>query len=321
MNGVLVTGASGFIGTAVCKTLLTAGRQVYGAVRGPGSRKLRISGCEPIAIGEIGPQTKWKQALSRVDTVVHLAARVHMRHDPMIAPLSAYRRVNVQGTLNLARQACAAGVRRFVFLSSIKVNGEESDPGRPFTTVDKPAPVDPYGISKMEAEQGLRRMAAAVPMEVVIIRPPLVYGPGVKANFLALMKLIDTGLPLPLASIDNRRSMIYLGNLVNAVCACMEHPNAAGKTFMVSDGEDLSVADLVRRLARAMGKPARIFPVPQAFLSRLARCPGPCSRLSKLIGSLTVDISPISSDIGWWPPYSVAHGIRETVSAFRKSDQ
>ena len=310
----MVTGANGFIGTPVCEHLLSIGRKVQGAIRSPDRSVTMAAGCKSISVGDIGPQTFWGDALAGVEAVVHLAARVHIRHDARAAKLSTYRHINTEGTLNLARQCAAAGVRRFIFLSSIKVNGERTDSGRPFRPEDKPDPADSYGISKMEAEKSLLNLADETGMEVVIIRPPLVYGPGVKANFLRLMKLVDTGIPLPLASINNRRSLIYLENLVDAVCTCIDHPNSAGKIFLVSDGEDLSTPDLLRLLAKAMGKPARLIPVSNFFLSWIAKLSGRFNPFRKIAGSLTVDISKTRKDIGWLPPYSVENGIQETVN-------
>jgi nucleoside-diphosphate-sugar epimerase len=275
-------------------------------------------GCQHVGVGDIGPRTSWAEALDGVETTVHLAARVHLTHDAATDPLAAFRQVNTHGTLNLARQASAAGVRRFIYLSSIKVNGEETTVDRPFAADDAPAPVDPYGISKWEAEQGLHRLARETGMEVVVIRPPLVYGPGVKANFLSLMKLVEAGLPLPLASLNNRRSFIFLDNLVDAVCTCIADAKADGKTYLVSDGEDMSTPDLIQRLAKAMGKPARLFRLSPWLLSRAARLPGRFGSLSKLVGSLSVDGSKIIAELGWNPPYGTGHGIRQTVAWYRE---
>jgi len=312
---ILVTGASGFIGKSTCETLMSKGFQVVGAVRNPEKASTIPAGCKRIAVGEIGPQTFWGHALKGVDAVVHTAAIVHnIKNDAQGTMLPFYRIVNTYGTYNLAQQAAAAGVRRLIYLSSIKVNGETTESGRPFTGEDKPEPVDAYGISKLEAEKGLLHLADETGLEVVIIRPPLVYGPAVKANFLNLMKLVDTGIPLPLASIDNRRSFIFLGNIVDAIGNCIDHPNAAGKTYLLSDGEDLSIPGLIRRLAMAMGKPARLFPVSCNILFRMAKLSGRLNSLLKVIGSLTVDGSLIRKDLGWKPSFTVEDGIKETVS-------
>src|SRR6185436_9314596 len=261
MRQVAVTGADGFVGSRTTAAL--AGRPgiaVRALVRrsGPGP----ASGVERVDVGDLSASTDWAAALDGVDAVIHLAARVHVMRDRASDALAECRRVNVDGSLALARAAAAAGVRRFVFVSSVKVNGER---GR-FTEADAPAPCDPYGISKHEAEAGLREIAAATRLEVAIVRPPLVYGPGVKANFLALMNAVRRGLPLPLGALDNRRSLVALDNLVGFLIAVLDHPAAANETFLVSDGEDLSTADLVVRLGRAMGRPARLIPVPAALL-------------------------------------------------------
>jgi UDP-glucose 4-epimerase len=262
-------------------------------------------------VGEIGANTGWQRAVDGCDAVVHLAARVHVMRDSAADPLAAFRAVNVDGTLNLARQAAAAGVKRFVFLSSIKVNGEGSEV--PYLESDSPAPLDPYAISKWEAEQGLREIAAQTGMEVVILRPPLVYGPGVKANFARLIRAVERGWPLPLGAIDNRRSLLFLGNLVDAIRLCLEHPAAANRTYLLSDGEDVSSAELVRRLAKAMGKPARLLPVPAWAFGLAGRLLGRRQEVARLLGSLTVDSSAIRRELGWVPPYTLDQGLALTV--------
>ncbi|AOF87746.1 3-beta hydroxysteroid dehydrogenase/isomerase family protein [Hydrogenophaga sp. RAC07] len=247
--------------------------------------------------------------------VLHLAARVHVMDDPSADPLTAFRQTNTAGTLHLARQAAAVGVRRFVFVSSIKVNGECTAAGQPFTATDAPAPQDPYGISKMEAEQGLRQIAAETGMEVVIIRPPLVYGPGVKANFASLMRAVQRGIPLPLASVThNRRSFVALDNLVDVLITCVDHPAAANQTFLVSDGEDLSTTDLLRRLGHAMNKPARLFPVPPSLLQFGANLLGKGDMAQRLLGNLQVDIDHTRNTLNWTPPLSVDEGLRRAVA-------
>ena len=247
--------------------------------------------------------------------VVHLAARVHVISDEAGDPLSAFRAANVDLTLNLARHAAAAGVRRFIFLSSIKVNGEETLPGQAFGADDDCAPHDSYAISKMEAEQGLRKIAAETALEIVIIRPPLVYGAGVRANFAALMHAVARGLPLPLACIDNRRSLIALNNLLDFISACIEHPDAANQTFVVSDGFDLSTPELIRRIARAVRKPARLIPVPLWLLKTGAALLGKQEMLQRLCGNLQIDISKAQKVIGWKPPFSVDESLRQAAAA------
>jgi UDP-glucose 4-epimerase len=312
---ILVTGASGFVGSALCCRLDHDGWIVRAVARDLNRlEKLSGAGIEKFPIGDIGPETKWNDALAGVDSVVHLAARVHVMHDTDGDPLAAYRVVNTEGTINLARQAAAAGVRRFVFISSVKVNGEETSPGQPFTEEDEPAPLDPYGISKLEAEQGLRDLATATGMEVVIIRPPLVYGPGVKANFLTMMRWLNKGVPLPFGALDNRRSLVALDNLVDFIITCIDHPAAAKQTFLVADGEDLSTTELLRRVGRAMGKPVRLIPVPMGLLQAGARLLGKQEMARRLCGSLQVDITKARTLLGWKPPVAVDEGLRRAVA-------
>ena len=322
----LVTGATGFVGTALVDRLVGAGRfDVRAAVRHKVSR-LPVE-VESVVVGDLTPDTVWQQALAGVETIVHLAARVHVMRDAAADPLAEFRWVNVRGTLNLARQAAAAGVRRFVFLSSVKVNGEgtltpNSSPGgrgRVYKESDPPAPQDAYGISKHEAELGLREIAAETGMGVVIIRSPLVYGPGVKANFQALMRAVARGIPLPLGAIHNRRSLVALGNLVDFILTCIEHPAAANETFLVSDGEDLSTTELIRRLARAMGRPARLIPVPTTVLMAGATLLGKRKVAARLCGSLQVDITKTRTRLNWSPPVTVDDALRATARHFLDS--
>ena len=264
-------------------------------------------------IGEINDATDWSRALVDVNAVIHLAARVHVMHDNAADPLAAFRVVNVEGTLNLARQAVAAMVKRFVFISSVKVNGEATLPGRLFTSDDMPSPRDPYGVSKMDAEQGLRQIAAETGMEVVIIRPPLVYGPGVKANFAALMRAVQRGWPLPLGAVHNQRSLVALSNLVDFILTCITHPRAANQTFLVSDGQDLSSSELVRGMAQAAGVPARLLPVPVWALQAGASLLGKGDVVQRLCGNLQVDISKARNLLGWVPPVSVEEGLKRAM--------
>lgn len=267
-------------------------------------------------MGDLEPSSDWSVALEEISTVVHCAARVHVMTDTAADPLTEFRRVNVQGTLNLARQAAAFGVQRFVFISSIKVNGEATKLDQPFTADDEPAPLDPYGISKMEAEQGLRKIAAETDMEVVIIRPPLVYGPGVKANFQAMMRWLARGIPLPLGAIHNRRSLVALDNLVDLIVTCVDHPAAANQTFLVSDGEDLSTTQLLQRMGEALGKPARLIPVPSVLLKLGAALVGKPAVAQRLCGSLQVDISKTRQLLGWTPPLSVDEGLKRAAEGY-----
>ncbi|MBI2725927.1 MAG: SDR family oxidoreductase [Polaromonas sp.] len=303
---VLITGASGFVGRHLTIALRAAGRDVRAAFR---SVQPATPGVDSVQVGSLGPDTDWTGALHGIDTVVHLAARVHVMQDKVLDPLAEFRRVNVEGTLALARQAAAAGVRRFVFVSSIKVNGETTSPGKPFTADDTPAPQDAYGISKYEAETGLLALSAATGMEVVIIRPVLVYGPGVGANFLSMMRWLKKGVPLPLGAIRNRRSMVALDNLVDLIAVCMDHPAASGQVFLASDGEDLSTPDLLRRTASALGTRAFLVPVPAIFLKVAAGLIGKGDVAQRLCGSLQADISKNRVLLGWTPPVSVDAGL------------
>ncbi|MFP8835085.1 UDP-glucose 4-epimerase family protein [Hydrogenophaga sp. XSHU_21] len=298
----LLTGAQGFLGSRLASRLAETGRE------------FRVSS---VRLGAQCLQDCLVE-LRCCTTVMHLAARVHIMDDQAADPLAAFRDVNTAGTLNLARQAAAAGVKRFVFVSSVKVLGEATAPARPFLHDHPPAPLDPYGISKHEAEDGLREIAAATGMQVVIVRPPLVYGPGVKANFAAMMRAVQRGLPLPFASVThNRRSFVALDNLVDLLITCIDHPAAANQTFLVSDGEDLSTADLLRRLGKAMGRPARLFPVPPALLQAGADLLGKGDVAQRLLGNLQVDISHTRETLGWTPPITVDEGLRRAVAGLR----
>ena len=303
---VMVTGATGFVGEALCRALVTKEIAITPVCRSAGP-----PGC--LAIGEIDDATDWSEALQSRAAVVHLAARVHVMKDTAQDPLAAYRRTNVGGTLNLARQAAAAGVHRFIFISSVKVHGESTPPGHAFRADDAPAPQDPYAVSKMEAEQGLRQLATQTGMQVVIIRPPLVYGPGARANFGALVRAVRRGLPLPFGAIDNRRSLVALDNLVDLIVTCMTHPAAANQTLLISDGQDLSTADLVRAMAQAAGVSVRLPRLPVWALQAAARLLGKSDLVSRLSGNLQVDISKTRDLLGWVPPVSVHEGLRRVV--------
>jgi nucleoside-diphosphate-sugar epimerase len=265
-----------------------------------------------VVVGEIGPTTDWRQALQDVDAVIHLAARAHVMRDAAVDPLADYRRVNVLGTRGLARAAADAGVRRMIFLSSIKVNGEKTA-GKPYSEQDPPRPQDAYGVSKWEAEQMLRAIAADSHMEAVVLRPPLLYGPGVKGNFLGLMRVIDRGLPLPLASIHNRRSLLYIGSLIDAIMLCLNNPMAAGKTYLLADSEDVSTPALIRGIASALGKPARLLPFPPALLKFAGALAGKTESVSRLLGSLQIDASSIRRELDWQPCADMARGLAETA--------
>jgi nucleoside-diphosphate-sugar epimerase len=312
---LLVTGASGFVGSAVLRRCALRGElKVRGAVR-RNSAQLP-AGVESATVNGLSHDTNWSEALTGVDAIVHAAARGHVMRDPAADPLSEYRNVNVAGTMNLANQAVEAGVRRFIFLSSIKANGEDSPPATPFTAESIPAPIDPYGISKLEAETALRRLAERTGLELVIIRPVLVYGPGVKGNFLSIMRMVNRGIPLPLGAIHNRRSLVGLDNLVDLILLCRQHQAAINQTFMVSDGEDLSTTALLRRTAAALGRPARLMPVPTWVLWTAARILGKPGFARRLCGSLQVDISKTRQLLGWTPPVSVDDGLQATARHF-----
>jgi len=316
---ILVTGATGFVGKALVQRLLAddESRRLVVAVRIDGQPwPERVI---PIVTGNLKPSADWSIALEGVAVVVHSAARVHVMHDTEAEPLTAFRAVNVDGTLNLARQAAAAGVKRFVFISSVKVNGESTPNGRAFTEVDAPAPQDAYGQSKHETEQGLRQLAVETGMDVVIIRPPLVYGPGVKANFAALMRAVQRGWPLPLGAVHNQRSLVALDNLVDFIVTCITHPQAANQTFLVSDGHDLSTTDLVRGMAQAVGVPARLLPVPEWALQAGASLLGRRDMAQRLCGSLQVDISKTQELLGWKPPVSVDESLAKMARHFLAS--
>ncbi len=312
---VLVTGASGFVGRGLLSHL--QGRpelDLVAAVRRPIADI--PAGIVQREVGALEASTDWQDALSGAQVVIHCAARVHVMNEQATDPLSEFRRVNVEGTLNLARQASKAGVRRFVFISSIKVNGEGTIVGKPFSADDEPKPQDPYGISKREAEQGLRALAQETGLEVVIIRPTLVYGPGVKANFLNMMRWLHKGVPLPFGAIDNQRSLVALDNLVDLIATCIYHPAAANQTFLVSDGEDLSTTELLRRMGFALGKPARLLPVPGRLLELGAIMLGQRALSQRLCGSLRVDIGKTRELLGWTPPVSVDDALAKTATYF-----
>jgi len=317
LNGhILVTGATGFIGVLLCKRLLAEGFSVRGTMLASEDPVSLIAGVQPVIIEPLGSETSWDVSLTDIDTVIHLAARVHIMDDSSTNPLDEFRKVNVEGTLKLAREAANSGVKRFIFISSIKVNGEETV--IPYMLDSPPNPIDPYGISKWEAEQALRKIEAETGLEVVVIRPSLVYGPGVKANFLKMMNIISRGIPLPLASITNRRSLIYVGNLVDALATCATHSAAAGKTYLVSDGEDVSTPELIRRTAKALGVPARLLPFPLQIMRLAGNLTGKRGAVTRLTESLTVDSSRIRNELGWTPPFTMEQGLAETAKWFRK---
>ena len=314
----LVTGASGFLGKALVNHLV---RLPDCSVVAP-MRTLPAAlpaGARSIPLDSLDGCNDWQVALTDVDVVVHAAARVHVMNEVAIDPLAAFREVNVEATLNLARQAATSGVKRFIFISSIKVNGEVTKPGVVYRADDEPAPLDPYGISKLEAEQGLKLLAASTGMEVVIIRPVLVYGPGVKANFLSMMRWLYRGVPLPFGAVHNLRSLVAIDNLVDLIVLCAEHPAAANQVFLASDGEDVSTTQLLRKLAHALGKPARLLPIPAELMSGAASLLGQQDLADRILGSLQVDISKNYQLLGWEPPVSLDKALGLTAQHFLDS--
>lgn len=306
LASVLVTGANGFVGRRLCAQLVTTGHAVKPVVRSKAGLP------NEAVVGDIGSTTDWRRALEGCDAVVHLAARVHMMRDGAHDQLALYREANTDATLNLARQAAESRVKRFVYVSSIKVNGEGRD--AQYRETDAPAPVDAYALSKWEAELGLHQIAQESGLEVVILRPPLIYGPGVRANFQRLVQAVARGWPLPLGAVRNRRSLLYLGNFVDAIRLCVEHPGAAGQTFLLDDGEPVSTPDVVRALARAMNRPARLLAVPVGVLEYAGTLLGKRAEVARLTGSLYVDSSAIRSCLGWKPPFSMEEGLAATVA-------
>ena len=310
---ILVTGANGFVGASVCAKLTGTGFAVRPVVRTMSPAAISTDLLPPFFANFEG-DTDWTSALNGVTSIIHLAARVHVMNDTVEDSLAAYRQVNVIGTLNLARQAAAAGVRRFVFISTIKVNGELTTEGRPFKADDKPAPMDAYGRSKAEAEAQLIQLARETGMEVTIIRSPLIYGPGVNGNLAMLISCVKHGLPLPLGSVtQNRRSLVGVDNLVDLICVCIDHPKAANQIFLISDGEDLSTAALLIMIGEALGRPARLINIPLNAVSFLFGLLGKEAISQRLLGSLEVDILKTCELLSWKPPVAASLGLRKAV--------
>lgn len=309
----LITGATGFVGNSLCAELVRRGQFVRAAQR---FEVQNVENIEVVKVGSINGDTDYGEVLRNVDVVIHLAARVHVMHDTASNPLDEFRKVNVAGTERLARSAAAYGVRRLVYVSSIKVSGEATLDGKQLTELDEVLPQDPYGISKWEAEQALDRVAKETGLEVVIIRPPLVYGAGVKGNFAEMMKVLAKDIPLPLASVKNDRSLIYVENLVDALIVCANHPAAKGQTYLVSNDEDISTPDLLRQLGDAMGHPARLFSFPQYLIKIAGRLVGKSDQIDRLLGSLRVDSNKIRRELSWKPPYSLQQSLCITGRSF-----
>jgi len=324
MTRLLVTGANGFVGHTLCRQVVAQGFRVRGATR---TACPMGNGVENVGVCALGKSTNWIAALEGVDVVIHLAARVHVMKDEATDPLAKFLEVNLHGTENLARQAVRAGVKRLVYVSSIKVNGEGCPHPLPlshgergewvYRESDVPNPQGPYAVSKRQAEQALHRVAKETGLEVVIVRPPLVYGAGVKGNFAQMLKVLAKGIPLPLASVRNLRSLIHVENLVGALIACATHPAAAGQTYLVSDGEDISTPGLLRLLGAAMGHPARLLPCPPALLKLAGRLTGKDEQVERLLGSLRVDSEKIRRELDWRPPYSMQQGLQATADWYR----
>lgn len=309
---ILVTGSSGFVGSKVMEQASRIGWECIGQRR----TLNRTNHSQSDFVTSLEANTDWRVALNGVDCVVHCAARVHQMQDSAQDALTLYRDVNTAGTLNLARQAVEAGVKRFIFISSIKVNGEYSKPDQPFLPETSFIPDDPYGLSKYEAEQGLKKLADETGLEVVIIRPPLVYGEGVKANFLSMIQWVEKGIPLPLGLIHNKRSLVYLGNLVDLIMNCCTHTNAPGNTFLVSDDLDVSTTEILKTIANSLAVPSRLLPIPERVLKTLFIITGKKSMAQRLCCDLHVDISETKRTLNWSPPYTFQQGIQKTVSAY-----
>jgi nucleoside-diphosphate-sugar epimerase len=310
---ILVTGANGFVGLPLSRHLITAGHQVVGSIRSHVALATVNPHIQLKVIGDIDEITDWCDCLRGIECVVHLANRAHVMDEQSSNPLALYRKVNTEGTLNLARQASAAGVKRFIFVSSIKVNGESTLPGQALTPKDQHIPVDPYGLSKYEAELGLKLIAEQTGLEVVIIRPPLIYGPGVKANFLKMMQWVEKGIPLPLGAIQNQRSMLGLDNLINFIELCLTHPDAAGQIFLVSDDHDVSTTELLKEIASAMHRPSRLLSIPEYFIGKLLIFLGQRHISERLCGSLKLDISLAKTRLSWKPPHTFKDQLSKTA--------
>jgi len=311
-----VTGANGFVGRALCTEAVKRGMTVRGITR---AHCILPQGVENVAIGNVDGDTEWANALADCDVVIHLAARVHIMHDKSRDPLAEFRRVNTMGTIRLANSAVAAGVRRMVNVSSIGVNGPSTRGNLEFTDQDKPDPHNPYSVSKWEAEQALRLIQLTGELEVVTVRPPLIYGPGVGGNFLRLLAAVHRGIPLPLGATKNFRDLLYVGNLIDFLIVCACHPAANGHTYLVSDGTPVSTHALLRGLARALGVPSRLFPVPPFLLQMLGNMTGSTAEFERLLSSLRVDSSKVCRELDWYPPFTLRQGLQATADWYRSS--
>jgi len=311
-TNLLLTGSTGFLGAALARQLVDdAHYQLVAATR---REAVNLTlGCQSILVGNLDASTDWRLALSGVEVVIHTAARAHIMNDSAQAPLAEFRRVNVEGTLNLARQAVETGVKRFIFISSIKVNGE-GESNRVYRFDDSANPEDDYGHSKWEAEQGLKALCSESSMELVVIRPPLVYGPGVKGNLALLCNVIDKGLPLPLGAIRNQRDMLSLNNLIDLIKTCIDHPGAAGQVFLCSDNESVSTPQLIEMMAGARSKTARLWRTPLTLLKLLAHLGGKQAMFQRLSGDFKIDIQHTMDTLDWKPPFTVAQSMQWAFS-------
>lgn len=317
MENFLVTGADGFVGSALCSALIQRGNKVTAAVRS--NARTYSSQTTHVCIGNIDEKTDWTEALFGVKIVIHLAARVHVMRDKVVDPLSLYRRTNVEGAEHLARSAAASGANRLVYVSSIKVNGEETIGGRIYSEQDIPSPKDPYGISKWEAEQVLQRVGRETGLEIVILRPPLVYGAGVKGNFAQMMRFVARGMPLPFALAANLRDLVYVGNLVDALISCATHPDAGGQVYLICDGEPISTPKLLLDFAECLGVSKHVFPFPLKLLKLIGILIGKSAQIDRLLGSLQVNSSKIRNQLNWTPPYTLQQGLQATAEWYKKS--
>lgn len=309
---VVITGASGFIGGHLCRAFRENGFQVVACIMTPEEKVSLPYGVETVISGAIDAYTDWTKVLKNRDVIVHLAARVHVMRESSASPLSEFRKTNTAGTANLARQAAAAGADRLVFMSTVGVNGNDSG-NNPYTESDAPQPHNPYSISKYEAEQLLWRISEETGMKVVVVRAPLVYGPGNPGNFLSLLRVVRKGFPLPFASVRNLKSFLYVGNLVSALMLCCSHSASPGNTYLVSDAENVSTPELLRLLADAIGCPSRVFPVHPGIIRAVGRLAGRIDAVDRLLCSLMVDSGKISRDLSWKPPFTLKEGLKKTA--------
>ena len=321
MSNILITGASGFIGSRLCEILLQNNNNVKAVTRNKllSGNFIESENFSNIVIKDINGSTQWEEQLANIDCVIHLAARVHIMNDLSDDPIKKYRDLNTLSTINLARQAVKAGVKRFIYLSTIKVNGEYTLVNTPFKASDHANPSDPYALSKLEAEKSLLALSSKEKIEVVIIRPPLVYGPGVKANFLSMMSWVNRGVPLPLGLIQNKRSLVALDNLVNLIEVCILHKEAANEVFLVSDDEDLSISELLSKIAKALDKPNRLLPIPLILIKLIFNVLGKKDLSRRLLGSLQVDINKTKNILNWKPIVSIDQALKNTTDFFLES--